>query len=156
MRHLEGLEEPGGDVVISDVHRGEDVYSGEYADEAPDIVVEQGRGVHIQGSIGREEVFSEPAEDGWKGENKREGLFVATGPSFDEGTVDELSILDLAPTLLHLRGNEIPQDMDGEVRLDVFSDDAEPAKREPSYHEETAKKTEVRRIRRVARNLSFS
>lgn len=156
MRQLEGLEEPGGDIVVSDVHRGEDVYSGEYADEAPDIVVEQGRGVHIQGSIGREEVFSEPSEDGWKGENKREGLFVATGPSFDEGGVDELSILDLAPTLLHLRGHEIPQDMDGDVRGDVFADDAEPAKREPSYHEETAKESEVRRIRRAARSLSFS
>lgn len=155
-KQLEDLEGPDGSLVVPQVHNGEDVYSGEYADEAPDIVVEQGRGVHIQGSIGREEVFSEPTEDGWKGENKREGLFIATGPSFDEGTVDELSILDLAPTLLHLRGNEIPQDMDGQVRLDVFADDTEPAQRNPSYHEETAKESEVRRIRRVARSLSLS
>ena len=156
IEQLECLEGPNGQSIISAAHRGEDVYSGEYADEAPDVVVEQARGVHIQGSIGREEVFSEPVEDGWKGENKREGLFVATGPSFDQGDVESLSILDLAPTLLHLRGRRIPGDMDGEVRRDVFAPESEPASAAPSYSEASAKENEIRRIRRVARNSSFS
>jgi predicted AlkP superfamily phosphohydrolase/phosphomutase len=156
MTQLDGLEGPNGEAIVAEVHRGEDVYSGEYADEAPDLVVEQARGIHIQGSIGRDEVFSEPAEDGWKGENKREGLFVATGPSFDEGDADTLSILDLGPTLLHLKGQEIPRDMDGEVRRDVFAPGSEPAERDPSYREGSAREAEIKRIRRAARNLSVS
>jgi predicted AlkP superfamily phosphohydrolase/phosphomutase len=153
---LEALTGPDGEDIVVKAHRGEDVYAGQYADEAPDIVVDQARGIHIQGSIGRDQVFSEPSADGWKGENKREGLFVATGPSFDEGTVDTLSILDLAPTLLHLRGQAIPEDMDGEVRRDVFGPESERATAEPSYRTTSRKENEIRRIRRAARNIEVS
>jgi predicted AlkP superfamily phosphohydrolase/phosphomutase len=156
MEQLEGLEGPNGERIVAAVHRGEDVYSGAYADEAPNVVVEQAGGVHIQGSIGREEVFSEPTEDGWKGENKREGLFVAAGPSFDEGDAGRLSILDLAPTLLHLRGQQVPGDMDGEVRRDVFAPDSPPATTEPAFRQTSAKEEEIRRIRQLARTASFS
>jgi predicted AlkP superfamily phosphohydrolase/phosphomutase len=156
MAELKELTGPNGETIISSVHRGEEVYSGEYVEEAPDIVVEQGRGVHIQGSIGRETVFSEPAADGWKGENKREGLFAAMGPSFGEGEVGPLSILDLAPTLLHLHGREIPVEMDGAVRKKVFAAGSEPATNDPSYREISAKEREIRRIRRIARQASIS
>lgn len=156
IEQLESLEGPNGEPIISAAHRGEDVYSGEYAHEAPDVVVEQARGIHIQGSIGRDEVFSQPAEDGWKGENKREGLFVATGPSFDEGEVDALSILDLAPTLLHLRGRAIPVDLDGEVRRDVYASGSDAATTDPEHSETSARQNEIRRIRRAARSLPFS
>lgn len=153
---LEGLEGPNGKPVVSAVHRGEEVYSGEYLDEAPDLVLEQALGVHVQGSVGRSDVFSEPAGDGWRGENKRNGLFVATGPSFETGTVEDLSILDLAPTLLHLRGHSIPSDMDGDVRKDVFADDSKPGRTEPKYREKSTRDREIRRIRRAAKRVTIN
>ena len=149
---LESLTGPDGRPVATAVHRGEDVYSGEYSNEIPDIVIDQRNGVHIQGSIGRQQIFSNPDDDGWKGENKREGLFVATGPSFETGSTETLSILDLAPTLLHLRGYDVPTDMDGQVRQDVFEPNSDPAQREPSYEIVDEMAHEKRRVRRAARS----
>lgn len=118
---LSELTTPAERNVAESVSRGEDVYHGPYEGEGPDIVIDQADGVHIQGGLGRDEVFTQPEEDGWRGENKRHALFVAAGPDFDTGNMEHLSILDLAPTLLHLHGCAIPSDMDGEVRTSVFA-----------------------------------
>jgi predicted AlkP superfamily phosphohydrolase/phosphomutase len=133
----------------------DEVYNGSYIDEAPDLVVDQRPGVHIQGHIGRNEVFTDPADDGWRGENKPTGLFAASGPSFRSGEVDQLSILDIAPTMLHLFGMAVPEDMDGSVRQDVFDPMSEPADSVVDYTSTDPRKTEKRRIRKVARGLDL-
>lgn len=155
VQRLESLTDPQGRPVATAVHRGEEIYEGEYLSDAPDLVIEQASNVHISGNIGRQEVFSAPTEDGWRGENKRSGLFVATGPSFNSGTVDDISILDLAPTLLHLNDVAIPEDMDGEVQVDVFDSESDPATRAPSYSVADARTEERERIRRIARNTEL-
>jgi predicted AlkP superfamily phosphohydrolase/phosphomutase len=124
-------------------------------DEAPDIVVDQRPGVHIQGHIGRDQVFTDPTDDGWRGENKRTGLFAVSGPDFRSGEVNQLSILDLAPTMLHLFEKSIPEDMDGEVRTDVFDPDSKPANREVQHTTTDLRKREKQRIQKVARNLDL-
>ena len=155
-KKLESLEGPDDRPVVDRVHYGEDIYSGPFENEAPDLVVEQANGVHIQGNVGREELFTDPAEDSWAGENKRDGMFVATGPSFETGDVAPLSILDLAPTILHLHDRDIPTDMDGEPRIDIFNPEAAPGKREPSFQEMTDREREAKRIRRVIRDKLLS
>ncbi|WP_436926241.1 alkaline phosphatase family protein [Halosimplex amylolyticum] len=151
MEQLASVTDDASKPVARRVLRGEDVYHGEYIDDAPDIVVEQREGVHITGSIGRENVFTTPADEPWDAENKRDGLFVACGPSFTEGTIENISILDLAPTLLHLHGCAVPADMDGEVLEDVFDKNAEPRRREPNYATRDKKAAEKERIKRIAR-----
>lgn len=121
---LQNIQTPNGTEIADDVFRSEDIYSGPYMDAAPAILIDQRAGIHIPGDIGRNEIFSRPSEDDWLGENKRMGLFAATGPDFASGTVTDLSILDLAPTILHLFGCAIPSDMDGEVRRDIFDDES--------------------------------
>jgi len=76
-----------------------------------------------------EDTFTSADPEPWMGENTRRGLFAPIGPAFKTGTVEGLSILDLAPTLLHLHGHAIPQDMDGNVRADLFADDHEAGSR---------------------------
>lgn len=127
---LSDLRTPGDQKVIQGVFRGEEVYHGPYEEEAPDIVVDQTDGIHIQGGLGREEAFTQPEEDGWRGENKRNALFVASGPDFETGAVENLSILDLAPTILHLHGCAIPSDMDGEVAMSVLESGSPANERE--------------------------
>ncbi|WP_178917750.1 alkaline phosphatase family protein [Natronomonas gomsonensis] len=153
---LLSVKGPRGEAIVADVYRGEEVYSGQYSNEAPDLVIDQGSGIHIPGGIGRDEIFSRPEEDGWRGENKREGLFVATGPSFTQGETEPLSILDLAPTLLHLRGCSVPTDMDGEVRTDIFAEESDPDRRKPTYRQVDMKMAEKRRIRQAANQISLS
>lgn len=132
---LSSLRTPTGRKIAEDVFRGEEVYHGLYTEEAPDIIINQADGIHIQGGLGREKVFTQPAEDGWKGENKRQAIFVASGPDFQTGAVDNLSILDLAPTILHLHNCAIPSDMDGEVATSTIEPGSPAAKREITHFE---------------------
>jgi len=154
IERLTDLEDKDGNLVVEAVHRGETVYEGPYIDDAPDLVIEQAPQVHIPGSIGRDELFSDPEEDGWRGENKREGLFTATGPAFGTGEIEDISILDLAPTLLHLHDCPVPDDMDGTVQTEVFADGTDPAKR--SVQNKTSNwSAEQQRIRKIVRHLDI-
>ncbi|WP_050036833.1 MULTISPECIES: alkaline phosphatase family protein [unclassified Haloarcula] len=152
---LESMSDPDGNPIADAVYKGEDVYSGRYVDEAPDLVIDQAKGVHIPGGIGRETVFTKPTDDGWNAENKRQGLFVATGPDFTTGTHDPISILDLAPTLLHLHDRPVPADMDGTVQQSVFATDSKPANRKVKRANVSERDQEKARIRTIARNIDL-
>jgi predicted AlkP superfamily phosphohydrolase/phosphomutase len=126
MGALSSLTDPDGRPVATDVHAAEEVYSGPYLPEAPDIVFDKARRVNVREGFGADEVF--PREDpDWEGVNTRRGLFAATGPSFPSGSVRRVSILDLAPTLLALHGLEAPPNMDGTVRRELLTSDVPPA-----------------------------
>jgi predicted AlkP superfamily phosphohydrolase/phosphomutase len=152
---LEKLCDPSGRPVADRVLPGKEVYEGEYLSEAPDIVIDQANGVHISGSIGGAKIFTTPEKNEWRAENKREGMFVACGPNFGGSIPDKLSILDLAPMLLHLHGCAVPADMDGDVPQSVFAEDTAPAQREVEYRTNDAEPTEVQRIRRIARESNL-
>jgi predicted AlkP superfamily phosphohydrolase/phosphomutase len=119
---LELLETPWGRPVVDVVHHGENVYDGPYVEEGPDLVLEGAHGVNVSEKLGSGEPFAEE-DDIWAGVNTMNGLFVADGPSFASGTVDDISILDLAPTLLHLHGHPVPTSLDGEIREEVLAVD---------------------------------
>lgn len=144
-----------GKRIATAVHRGEDVYSGEFLDEGPDIVIDQRPGVHIPGAVGREAVFTDPTADGWRAENKRQGLFAATGPDFGTDGPETLSVLDLAPTLLHLHDRPVPADMDGQVCDAVFAAGSDPDTRSVSTRAVSERRNEVERIRAVARQSTL-
>lgn len=104
--------------IFDGVYRGEEVYNGDYVDMGPDIVLDQREGVHINDGLGGGEVMTEPVR--WAAENVRTGIFVANGPDFEnQGQIEQIEILDIAPTILASFGVDIPRDMDGEV-LSIF------------------------------------
>jgi len=152
IKKLEKLRDPNGERIATQVFRGEEVYEGEYLDEAPDLVIDQRAGIHIAGSIGHSEIFTAPSENGWRAENKRQGFFVASGPDFGGEAPDELSILDLAPMLLHLHGCAVPEDMDGSVPMSVFDDESEPVKQDIEHSVQSTQEKEIQWIRDIARN----
>ncbi len=127
---FEQLTGPAGRPLARAVHRKEEVFSGPYLDEAPDIVIDKAPHVNIRENLGGDRVVAR-ADSSWKGVNRREGLFAATGEAFTQGSVSGLSILDLAPTLLHLCGQEVPADMDGVVRQDIFAGGSDAAQTDP-------------------------
>ncbi len=114
-RELRALRRPGtGEPVAAKVHFRADIYEGPFLDSAPDIVFEQAAGVHTSGSIGHPEIFERTHK--WAAENVPHGLFLAWGPDIAaSGKLEPVRILDLAPTLLHLSGVGIPEDIDGRV-----------------------------------------
>jgi predicted AlkP superfamily phosphohydrolase/phosphomutase len=113
---LTTLETPAGDPVAAEVHDPADIYTGQlYA--APDLVVEYTTGVDAPESIGGE-VFGETTE--WLATHRPTGIFAAWGDRIATGTAN-LSLYDLAPTLLHYLDSPVPKDMDGDVRFDILT-----------------------------------
>lgn len=157
---LENLRNPKtGKNIARKVYRKEEIYSGKYLAEAPDLIIDQNPGTHIRGGIGvgKEDVFMEPR--GWKAENKRQGIFIAYGPAIKRGKrLEKVSILDLAPTILHLMNIPIPKDMDGRVLMETFEQESEPAKRKVKYQKVENYKTEKEkdRIKQIVKSIKQS
>jgi predicted AlkP superfamily phosphohydrolase/phosphomutase len=50
------------------------------------------------------------------------GIFIGQGAAFEHGaTIDGARIIDLAPTILHILGQPVPEDMDGRVLSEALS-----------------------------------
>jgi len=115
--------------LFTNVHRGEDIYSGPYVEVAPAVVLEQRPGVHVNDGMGGGEVTTAP--DRWAAENTNTGIFAAAGPDVAaDGEREPISITDLAPTILAGFGCDVPTDIHGEV-LDVFVDSPDYGSRDP-------------------------
>jgi len=57
------------------------------------------------------------------GTHRDEGIFLARGPAIRAGVVvDSPSLLDIAPTILHLAGVPVPRDFEGRVIRDMLMD----------------------------------
>jgi predicted AlkP superfamily phosphohydrolase/phosphomutase len=124
---LEAAVGLNGEPIASSIHRREDLYQGSHIDKAPDLVFDQRPGVHTGEAMGTDEVMSEPSN--WRGENVPEGMVLFHGPDIAAGELDEISISDIAPTVLHWMGHAVPTDMDGKPVTEVFAEDSEPAER---------------------------
>lgn len=130
---LETLIDPStGTKIVEKVYTKEELYHGEYLAEAPDLIIDQAKGVHIPGGIGQRSVFDSPQR--WEAENKKFGLFMAYGPNIKRGEkIDNVSILDLAPTILHLMDVAVPDDMDGKVLKEIFREGSKPTQKEVTF-----------------------
>ena len=125
---LEALTNGRGEPVAREVLTREEVYDGEFVDEAPQIVFDQRPGVHTSGAIGSNPIFADASH--WEAENVRTGLFLADGPEVVTDALDgPISITDVAPTVLHSVDCAIPTDLDG-AALELFGD-REVRTREP-------------------------
>jgi predicted AlkP superfamily phosphohydrolase/phosphomutase len=129
------LRHPGsGDPLVREVYRTSDIYSGSAVDVAPDLIIE---------SVPESTFVDGPADDlvtpatqhgqDRSGDHRRRGIFVASGPSFRSGNVSEISVMDVAPTLLYRHDCAVPKSMDGQVRTDLFDGDLGPVEHTDGY-----------------------
>jgi predicted AlkP superfamily phosphohydrolase/phosphomutase len=58
-------------------------------------------------------------------EHRYRGIFVADGPLFESGTVSNMNIVDVLPTVLAALGKPVAPDFDGVARTDVLAADPE-------------------------------
>ncbi len=152
MADLRELEDQHGPLFTA-VHRGEELYSGPFVETAPEIVVDQRPGVHVNDGIGGGTVMSGP--DRWAAENTPYGMFVANGPAFEpQGELDRVSILDIAPTILSAHGVAIPEDMDGTI-IDTLSGDIPAQRQEPISLDERTGSTEQETVEERLQQLGY-
>lgn len=128
---LSELRDPEtGERLLVGVHRRESLYEGLFLENLPDLMVE---------ARGTPAIFKPSPKDG-PGEavrilSKREmgnlktsgghlmdGLLLIRGQGIKPGyRVEGAHLIDLAPTLLYLMGESIPEEMDGQVLVQIFN-----------------------------------
>lgn len=119
---LKTLKNPKtGKGIIQEIYRKEEIYSGPYLENAPDIVFWTKGYVPGLWNL-KVKLFGKPETQFSK--HDLHGMFCIHGPGIKKGT-QKANITDLAPTILQIMGLPIPQDMDGRV-LDVFKAKKKP------------------------------
>jgi len=124
---LSRIQDPdNGGKAITKVYRKDQVYSGPYLEDAPDILFEI-KGLKYNSSVKfglkKDSIFDSP-EFFDSGTHRREGIFIAQGKNIKTGSsVNEATILEIAPTLLYLMGMEIPIEMDGRILEEIFTEE---------------------------------
>lgn len=119
-----------GRKIVKEVLKREDVYHSKYVEYAPDLIVNWAEDVVISGILCPDmqgKPVSIPDIDftraEWSGEHSDYGIFFAKGPHMRPGDeVENAEIIDIAPSLLYLMGFPIPEDMDGKVLTNIFSE----------------------------------
>lgn len=118
-------------LVFKTILKKEEIYSGQFFEMAPDILIIPHRGYGASTSLASNApLFEHVGLYPGTGIHELEGVFILNGPTIKRGVViKNATIMDVAPTVLHLFGVPIPSDMDGRVLREVFKEDSEPYQR---------------------------
>ncbi len=112
-----------GQPLVDAVIPGEEVAHGPYAHRSPDLhlVLDGYRTIAFPLFATDNRIVTRQIR-GDSGCHRRHGIFIAWGAGIRRGTtVAGARILDLAPTILHLMGLPVPDDMDGRVLTEALT-----------------------------------
>lgn len=111
-----------GQPVFSQVLRREEIYHGPYLPIAPDIVLEVGEHPFVMADrLGSTRLFEPIPRQAARGRHRPDGILVFYGEPVAGGVaVDGAGLPDLAPTLLALLDQPVPEGMDGRVLQTPF------------------------------------
>ncbi|CAN5862241.1 alkaline phosphatase family protein [soil metagenome] len=133
IEQLKTLRDPKtGELVAETIYRREELYKGDYFEEAPDIVFLPRRLEYFgfgEYEFGSHKII-EAMKRGISGTHRMNGIFLAYGAAVRAGVeIQNAALVDLAPTILHLMGEEVPTHMDGRVLTEALRDDVTPIAR---------------------------
>jgi len=122
---LKKLRDPKtGKSPFAAIHKRGDLYEGPYVDNGPDIITVPAEG-YVALKDMRDHVF-EDVGNGWRdksADHEREGIVILHGPGVRKGhEMGAHHIEDIAPTVLHICGVDVPRYMDGKVIEDAFEE----------------------------------
>ena len=111
-----------GEPLVEKVYGREDLYNGPLIEMGPDLTVVLKDWNYR--TIGLHEFTTHKTISpafGPTGDHRLEGMIVGVGPVFENGaSPDGACLLDIAPTILHLLGVPVPDDMDGRVLTELL------------------------------------
>ena len=127
---LRELKDPvTNEKIVAKICTNEQLYHGAYSWRGPDIFVffKKLEYSTVMNSGFGHDVFGPPGNSGG---HRTEGILLAKGKGIRRGMeIRNARIVDIAPTVLHIMGSDIPDDMDGRVLTDIFEPDSDLAKR---------------------------
>jgi predicted AlkP superfamily phosphohydrolase/phosphomutase len=136
LRRVNGFD---GQPIFQVADIKENVYWGPYVSQAPDIVTWPHPNYKIRIGTAQKHYLRRVTE----AQHSLDGIYMLVGEEFiaDE-KARELSIMDIAPTLLHVMGLPVPEDMDGRVAVDLFSQASSSSQRAVTYRDPINKETD--------------
>jgi predicted AlkP superfamily phosphohydrolase/phosphomutase len=143
IQELQMLKDPeSNQPLVTEVYKREEIYSGRYMNRAPDIVFFLN--AVFKGGAGMKQLISPvPKYDlkMWSGNHTMNGIFIACNSDYikREKVIEGAQIIDLAPTILFYMGFPIPNEMDGKVLTNIFSQDF--LEKHPIRHTQLTTKT---------------
>jgi predicted AlkP superfamily phosphohydrolase/phosphomutase len=125
-REALALRDPvDGAQIVRRVYKREEVFHGSVIDRMPDLVLHTDRARYV--SFGHADFGSNKVIEpsiGQTGHHHMVGVLAMKGPGIRPGlTLDGASILDLAPTILHYMGLDVPDNLDGDVLVQALTED---------------------------------
>ncbi len=158
---LQNLSGDVGKPLKVTIYDSEKIYKGDKVHLAPDIIFT----INNWRCVILEENFEGPLFEGKSysnrhtGSHRLEGIFIAHGADIKKGyKIEGAKIYDIAPTILHLFGLPIPDDMDGRVLTEIFEPDSELKKEKPVYVDPSyynKKKSEENRLKAKIKQLKL-
>jgi predicted AlkP superfamily phosphohydrolase/phosphomutase len=119
------LDPADGSQVVPKVYKREEIFHGRSIERLPDLVLHTDRAKYV--SFGHADFGSNriiESSVGQTGHHHLIGVVGLKGPGVHVGfTLEEASILDLAPTILHYLGLPVPAYMDGQVLTAAFTEE---------------------------------
>ena len=116
--------------IAKGVYRREEVYHGQYLDKAPDLHIDWNYeavvcGYRYEDESGRTVTVDTPADmverRNVSGDHRPQGILIIAGPHVHPGQkLSGAGIADIAPTLLYLMEQPVPEDRDGRVLLEAL------------------------------------
>ena len=119
---LELVNPETGKKAVKEVIKTRDLYSGNYINDLPDIIIKwEGKNPINSLSSPRIGTVTGELPDKRSGAHQTYGFIIAKGKQMKSlKELEEKNIMDIAPTILHFFGMPIPDDMDGEVLKDMI------------------------------------
>ena len=140
LKQLTELRDPeDGDLLVSAVHKREELYAGPYVESSADILF-QLRGLsyitrrgptHLEFTGDWSKIVGDTGNlSGW---HRIDGLFMCYGPDIQRGKRVDARLIDILPTVLHMMHVPIPDDVDGRVLSQIFEEGSTHALTPPRY-----------------------
>jgi predicted AlkP superfamily phosphohydrolase/phosphomutase len=132
-------DDQDGKKVMERIFRREDIYSGPYTKDAPDIIFIPDWEYTLNGLI-KDDIFKKSREG--RSFHRLDGILILNGPGIKNGRkIEGAHIMDMAPTILHLLGLPVPEGFDGRVLTEAL--EPELLKANPIRHEDIPLEVEV-------------
>ena len=123
---LKNLRNPyTGKKIVGEIHIGQELYHGDKAANAPDIVFLPAD-MEILGKGAYEFLSHKTVSKSYSqsGHHRMDGIFMAMGPDIKgDNRVEGAHIKDIAPTVLYRQDLPLLDSMDGEVIESIFTED---------------------------------
>lgn len=116
---LRAFQDPAtGQPVVTRVWTREEAFPGALEDVAPDLTFELRDG-GAPSTVQSDVVLRRRADT--IGSHRPDGIFLARGPAVGSGIrLPQTSVLDVTPILLYTLGIPVPEDLEGQVPVDLF------------------------------------